>query len=377
MPPSRHSSSSHSSSSRSSSSRSSSSHSSSSRSSSSYSSRSYSSRSSFGSSGRSSFSSGGPSRHSSSSWSSSPKSSGSFSGKTQNRQSAPAQVHRPRVNQPIGYLLSTLPAPRTYYGSSHDYVYYPSSWTDSSTGTTYAQGYYDENGKYYESVAFAKDGKYENVVCHCDYCGQDVVLNPDSTKEALTNLKCPNCTAPLIIKSMLDEEVGTSRFDRADSFEVQKPAKKKKRKWPWIVAIILIVLYYIGSEEQKKESYQFGNTQQTQFVENDTSDFGATIRLRKAGPNRFSYAESGSADKTLIWDKDAESYYDQESDCWLWYNTDVDPSVWQYWYEGISSDYGDYGWMEHASDGWYIEISRENWKPLPGRYDISNLWYIE
>ena len=24
-----------------------------------------------------------------------------------------------------------------------------------------------------------------------------------------------------------------------------------------------------------------------------------------------------------------------------------------------------------------IEISRENWKPLPGRYDISNLWYIE
>ena len=70
-------------------------------------------------------------------------------------------------------------------------------------------------------------------------------------------------------------------------------------------------------------------------------------------------------------------YYDEETECWIWWNTDVDPNVWQYWYEGISSDYGDYGWMEHDDTGWYIEASRGNWIELPSRYDTGNLWYIE
>ena len=46
-------------------------------------------------------------------------------------------------------------------------------------------------------------------------------------------------------------------------------------------------------------------------------------------------------------------------------------------YEGISSDYGDYGWMEHDSEGWWIEASEGNWIPLPSSYDSSGLWYID
>jgi hypothetical protein len=72
-------------------------------------------------------------------------------------------------------MLGTL-RPRYYYGRRHDYVYYPESWVDESSGRSYAKGYYDENGQYYENVAFEKDGKYENVVCHCPYCDRDTIL---------------------------------------------------------------------------------------------------------------------------------------------------------------------------------------------------------
>ena len=82
------------------------------------------------------------------------------------------------------------------------------------------------------------------------------------------------------------------------------------------------------------------------------------------------------ADRILYYDSDADSYYDEATACWLWYNTDVEPAIWQYWYEGISSDFGDYGWMEHDSDGWWIEESEGNWIPLPDQYDASQLWLV-
>ena len=80
-------------------------------------------------------------------------------------------------------------------------------------------------------------------------------------------------------------------------------------------------------------------------------------------------------DKTLVWIPEIEDWYDEDSDCYLWYNNKF--SVWQYWYEGISSDYGDFGWMEHDDDGWYIEVSQGNWIILPAKYDTDRLWYID
>lgn len=52
-----------------------------------------------------------------------------------------------------------------------------------------------------------------------------------------------------------------------------------------------------------------------------------------------------------------DNYYDETTDCYFWFNTNVSPAQWQYWYEGISSDYGNYGWMEFDDkEGvWYIE----------------------
>lgn len=82
--------------------------------------------------------------------------------------------------------------------------------------------------------------------------------------------------------------------------------------------------------------------------------------------------------RTCKWDSEYESYYDKTTDCYFWMNDTIDPPQWQYWYEGISSDYGDYGWMEYDFDEkiWYIEVSDDTWKPLPEKYDTTELWHF-
>ena len=79
------------------------------------------------------------------------------------------------------------------------------------------------------------------------------------------------------------------------------------------------------------------------------------------------------------WDPDNEWYYDPVTDCYFWYNDTTKTHTWQYWYEDISSDYGDYGWMEWDSSEqqWYIEVSDGEFIELPSKYDTSNLWHVE
>ena len=363
MPPSRHSSSSHSS--RSSSSRSSS-RSSSSRSS-------YSSSRSSGSSYRSS---------GSSSRAPSPHSSGSFG-------SAPAPQSggrdwRPRVNQPTGFVSATHRRPVYYYGRKHSYAYYPEDWTDAETGASYQKGYYDENGQRYENVAFEENGKYKSVVCGCPYCGLDTILDLGADAAAGHSLKCPNCGGPMEIRSELDtilSEVpeNTHVYDSEESLKNAFPQKRKKtRLWPFVLALMLV----FSAVNRVRARLRPEPVQQLPT----TVSSGSTLSLAPFGDHLYlEKQEDGSyhvvtdvlrADKLLDYERDSDNYYDEASDCWLWYNREVEPAVWQYWYEGVSSDFGDYGWMEHADDGWHIEASEGNWIPLPEKYDASGLWYI-
>ncbi len=185
------------------------------------------------------------------------------------------------------------------------------------------------------------------------------------------------------IRSELDEYVDQppENTHTYDPEKVWKPPKKKK-KWGWL--IILLAVLGIGScvvsmSEDGQDYYSGpGETeQQISLTESGFSEDGDTVYLARNGQNSFSFSSEQFADKTLVWDRDADSYYDADSSCWLWCNVDVDPPVWQYWYEGISSDFGDFGWMEHDSDGWFIEASEGNWIAVPGKYDVSGLWYID
>lgn len=390
MPPGRHSSSSHSSSSHSSSSRSSSSssrssYSSSSRSGSSSSRSSYSSSSRSGSGSLPSRSPYNPSYRSSSSRGPSPHSSTSRSSTPASRSVSSGPSRRPRVNQPMGFRDQGSRRPTYYYGMRHDYVYYPVAWVDEHSGVSYQPGYYDENGRHYDNVAFQKDGKYENVVCQCPYCGQQTVLNLDAAAVAGQSLNCPSCGAPMDIQSELDEIQSQSRpaenthtYASEESLRRFNQPRKRKKKTIWIVLAVLALLYGIGRAQEKKP-VSLGNPLQQFAITQNSGDteqpWGDTLYLVRLDGNSYRIQNS-PGDKNLALDGDG-NFYDADSECWIWLNNDVDPAVWQYWYEGISSDFGDYGWMEHDADGWFIEASEGNWIALPSGYDTSGLWYIQ
>ena len=276
--------------------------------------------------------------------------------------------------------------PAYHYARRHDYIFYPVAWIDRNTGTSYEAGYYDENGTRYDSVAFKNGDSYDNVVCHCPYCEQDTILNLTAEQVASKSLQCPHCGGQMQIQSALDEYTSSSGSSAVSGNTETVKAKKKNRTLTWVVLALAVMLSVNMCNTDRKEPVQQNNGGGTIITQNnpDTSNtalFGSVINLVQREGSAYGILGNDSVafDKTLIWDADAESYYDASSECWLWYNTDISPSVWQYWYEGISSDYDNSGWMEfdEAEQCWYIEASDGNWISLPERYDSSGLWHIE
>lgn len=82
--------------------------------------------------------------------------------------------------------------------------------------------------------------------------------------------------------------------------------------------------------------------------------------------------------RDVPWSNQYDSYYDAQTDCYFFLNTDVEPPIWQYWFEGISSQYGDYGWLEWDAkeSRWYVQKSADKWELLPEQ-DASDLWHFD
>lgn len=291
-------------------------------------------------------------------------------------------MERPRYHQPTGYRSTFGGESRRYYGRRHDYIFFPVAWTDPDTGTSYESGYYDENGVRYNNVVVEQNGQYENVVCVCPYCGNESILTISASEPGEKSLACPTCGGTMEIRSALDDYLddGASDYSRAVG---AMPAQTRRPPVFFIVFFIAVLAFIaiIASSVLRRVSSD-GPYTEYQTDTGGTYDDNTIwlnqdeIYLTQTGDHAFAISDSGT-DKTLVWDADADSYYDEDTDCWLWYNEDVEPAVWQYWYEGISSEYGDYGWMEHYDDGWFIEEDYGSWVPLPDSYDVSELWYIE
>ena len=278
--------------------------------------------------------------------------------------------------------------PRYHYARRHDYIFYPIAWVDQSTGTSYEAGYYDEDGKRYDSVAFKKGDSYDNVVCHCPYCDQDTILNLTSEQIASHSLKCPNCNGQMEIQSALDEytdATGASGGSYTDTDEVKSVKKKNNTlKWVIVALAVLLSLKIWGGDKKEPVQQNTGTGSGTTVVQNNnavsnTDLFGSVLYLVQHEDGSYGVLTDPirENDKTLIWDADSEAYYDSSTECWIWYNTNVSPNIWQYWYEGISSEY-DEGWMEYDTNEqcWYIEKTSGNWIKLPSKYNSSRLWYI-
>ncbi|MBR6377960.1 MAG: hypothetical protein IKS05_09400 [Oscillospiraceae bacterium] len=325
-------------------------------------------------------------------------------------------IDRPRYNQPRGYTPSEHHnvSPIPHYCVHHNYFYYPLSWTDEATGQEYKRGYYDENGQYYENVVFQTDGVYKNVVCQCEYC--DTISKIDWTEGG--PLICPQCGGTMKILSALDEYTQDPNYEKNKSIPSYvdyadrgsydgessgggNPATFFKSILIIIGVILALVVcmeFVRGSRYQAEDDYPIGYVREDGGVylgngawgwygaPDDNSEydppsnpelFNSVIYLNDIGPGVCSITGDVDHDRELIWDEAEESYHDPDSDLWAWYNTDVYPNLWQYWYEPISQDYGDYGWMEWEDGVWYIEADEGYWIEVPAQYDTSPLWHIE
>ncbi|MBO4637636.1 MAG: hypothetical protein J5685_10875 [Clostridiales bacterium] len=126
-----------------------------------------------------------------------------------------------------------------------------------------------------------------------------------------------------------------------------------------IIAVVYMMIKGGLSVNQLKEKFSGTESTTTRRIEQTVT--GSDLYVEEIG-------------RTCTWDAGEEWYYDSVTDCYFCY----DNGAWQYWYEAISSDYGDYGWMEYDEDEkqWYIEYDDGEWEVLPDSYDTSNLWHI-
>lgn len=335
------------------------------RSSSSHSSRSHHRSSSHRSSRRSS------SRHSYSSHSSRSHSRSSYS-----HSSSLGYVARKRINQPTHAPRQIKKRAVCMYCRNHDYVYYDTAWRDEKTGAIYQKGYYDETGKYYDAddIAFKRsDGSY---MAHyiCNYCGAE----SESTWQEGIYPICKNCGAqmekqPVFIDDIIDiEKLSQRRKNGQNTFSKVFPGLIFSVVFIMLLFGLILPLFYVkvtGDYESYESSYNDDNEVTNLDI------YGDRIYLMDVGNHTYEICDQDEAyDKYLEWDYGADSYYDTESNCYLWYNTDVAPNLWQYWYDDIAGD-SDYGWMECENGTWYIEISDTEWTEYTG--DTSNLWHIK
>ena len=302
------------------------------------------------------------------------------------------KIKRIRKNQPKGYNVKEHSGRKmTYhYCLNHNYCYYPKSWTDRKTGNYYNAGYYDENGEYYQDVIFRQDGKYKDVLCECDYCRTQIHTEWKENKV----LTCPNCGAQMKVISRLDE------YTQDPNFTNDPAVRKKYTVMPTISKIIVGICIFIlvifpalfmlammglvffevikDASSSSEDSGTRSSSGYESPADTNLEIYGDTLYLDDQGNGEYKIVTAeDDYEKKLKWDYGYDSYYDRDTDCYIWYNTDVSPNLWQYWYENISSDYGDYGWMEYEPTGWYIEKGYSDWIQLPDKYDTSTLWHIE
>lgn len=301
-----------------------------------------------------------------------------------------ASRYRARTNQPTGVPAHILSKAIAMNCRNHTYVYYNESWVDSTNGTAYKRGYYDENGKYYDadSLIFKRqDGSY-NAHFVCEYCGNEAEF-------AWTEGVYPTCKS---CGAQMNKEMAyVDDVIQVESYQNALNAQSTQRSGFNIVKKIIIGYFIvvfgtsilsviIGAFAMFNSFDDFNNeiindsnvSDDDSYVYEEITNidiYGTDIYLDQVDDNTYKICEKTDAyEKHLTWDYGADSYYDYDSDCYLWYNTDVSPNLWQYWYEDIAgSNY--YGWMECEGTTWYIEVSDTEWKEYTG--DTDGLWHIQ
>jgi DNA-directed RNA polymerase subunit M/transcription elongation factor TFIIS len=250
-----------------------------------------------------------------------------------------------RTSQPYGWNRSANGSIKHFYCASHDYDYYPQEWT-ASDGTHFEEGFYDENGQHYDNVVMIGG----TTMLKCEYCGSRMVYKWQEGSVPI----CDKCGAQFSIDITDKKNSNTGR----KSASAQKPMIGKIAIAVFVLCLSMPVFALaIGLFSGVIPS---GSSEGTRFK---TEAVKNSVYVEEIG--RTCYL-------------DGEDWYDSKTQCWFYYNNTVSPYQWQYWYEGISSNYGDYGWMEYdmGEEAWYIETNDGNWVHLPESYDTTDLWHM-
>lgn len=84
-------------------------------------------------------------------------------------------------------------------------------------------------------------------------------------------------------------------------------------------------------------------------------------------------------EREVSWSYEYDCYYDQPTDSYFFLNTNLEPPIWQYWFETVSAEYGDYGWLEWdpKEQKWYVQVSEKKWELLPEEKYSNYLWHFD
>ncbi len=275
-------------------------------------------------------------------------------------------ISRTRTSQPYGWVGGNSGNPTRYLFMTHDYDYYPQGWT-APDGRSFAEGYYDENGQYYSNIVAAG----ATTMLHCAYCGNHMLY---TWKDGAIPT-CDKCGAQFQIDAT----------DRAQPAGVSAPPTAQAKIIKTIICVFavyfgisilssllsLLRMGWVASDSSGRQIAQMvQNSQESPDGRSNGDASGAKVGNTK---NSIYVEEIG---RTCY--LDGSDWYDSATECWFWFNDEEAPAQWQYWFEGISSDYGEFGWMEYDMNegAWYIEASEGNWVHLPDSYDISGLWHM-
>lgn len=294
------------------------------------------------------------------------------------RQKAYCDKH----SQDHDHMLTNILLWHYLFGPKNDrvqYDYYPKD-CESKSGVTFKQGYYDaDTGKHFDNIVMPG---VENYVT-CPHCKKSFLHKWGSTDKADSKVICPYCEKDVVVANctnleyVSDKKVLTKEGQKADR-------KKKAERWwnnsilsdiePAHVFLVIITLMVIGiiavplvkcTSEYKKEQ---------QAIQVGSYSTLSEVSAPGATANAYFVPD---LNRNVSYDAAEGNYYDEQTQCWFWFNNRVTPAQWQYWYEGVSNAYGDYGWMEYdtGENTWYVEVSAGNWQPIELKGD--RYWHFQ
>lgn len=195
------------------------------------------------------------------------------------------------------------------------------------------------------------------------------------------------------VRDMVSEQTNRAMnghgFPEAPKYAETDVVRPRSGPFQYVLAAVLLVaallagMYFLsrsGNRRSTPKSWNFGKAVSIEDSERRDAlveSLGKTIWLDETEPGVWLVVEPETGSKRITYDSTITYYHCVPDRLWFWYDTEQTPNRWQCWYEPISADYGDYGWLECRGGIWYVEEDEGRWVRLPEKYDTAQLWSIQ